>query len=121
MVRVELDRASRRSFRGGSLADRSGCASASGKRHSRRRPSRTGSMTSEKHPTSSIRPEDETIRPAAATVEPRPAPRFSIDYLDRSTSPSVDFYRFATGRWLDANPIPDDKVRWSAFDELLEG
>ncbi|EQD78863.1 zinc metalloprotease, partial [mine drainage metagenome] len=47
-------------------------------------------------------------------------PRFSADYMDRSADPSKDFYRFATGQWLDRNPVPADKSRWSAFDELFE-
>lgn len=49
-----------------------------------------------------------------------PAPRFSVDYIDRAIAPASDFYRFAAGRWLDTNPVPDDKVRWSAFDQLVE-
>ncbi|MFZ0699600.1 MAG: M13 family metallopeptidase [Thermoplasmata archaeon] len=48
------------------------------------------------------------------------APQFSTDYMDRSADPSQDFYRFATGQWLDRNPVPADKSRWSAFDELFE-
>lgn len=40
--------------------------------------------------------------------------------MDRRTSPAVDFYRFAAGRWLDTHPVPEDKTRWSGFDELLE-
>jgi putative endopeptidase len=77
-------------------------------------------MTSETQPTPSSRRTDDSGRASALTDDPRPAPRFSLDYLDRMTSPSVDFYRFATGGWLDSNPIPDDKVRWSAFDALAE-
>ncbi len=46
--------------------------------------------------------------------------RFSTDHLDRRADPAEDFYRFATGGWLDANPVPADKTRWSGFDELRE-
>jgi putative endopeptidase len=47
-------------------------------------------------------------------------PRFSIENMDRSVDPSVDFYRFAAGSWLKKNPVPADKSRWSGFEELQE-
>src|SRR5579884_2808911 len=47
-------------------------------------------------------------------------PRFSIDYMDRSVNPAVDFYHFADGNWLKNNPVPEDKSRWAGFDELQE-
>ena len=60
-------------------------------------------------------------RPAAesAGVAPK-VPRFSVDNLDRSVDPKVDFYHFAAGTWLKNNPVPADKSRWSGFDELQE-
>jgi len=47
-------------------------------------------------------------------------PRFSVGYIDRSSDPSKDFYRYAVGRWQDRNPVPADKTRWDSFDELQE-
>ena len=47
-------------------------------------------------------------------------PRFSIENMDRSVNPSVDFYHFAAGAWLKKNPVPADKSRWSGFEELSE-
>jgi len=47
-------------------------------------------------------------------------PRFSIDNMDRSVDPAIDFYRFAAGNWLKKNPVPADKSRWSGFEELQE-
>lgn len=47
-------------------------------------------------------------------------PRFSVDYMDRTVDPAVDFYHFADGNWLKENPVPEDKSRWAGFDELQE-
>ncbi len=53
-------------------------------------------------------------------AKPPKVPAFSVDYMDRSVSPSMDFYRYAAGQWLKNNPVPDDKSRWAAFTELAE-
>lgn len=37
---------------------------------------------------------------------------------DPSIDPGVDFYRFANGGWLDANPIPSGYGSWGSFEEL---
>ena len=42
------------------------------------------------------------------------------EYLDRSTAPGQDFYRFSCGGWLDANPLPDDYPSYGTYDELAE-
>ncbi|HUI38688.1 MAG TPA: M13 family metallopeptidase, partial [Thermoplasmata archaeon] len=47
-------------------------------------------------------------------------PRFSVEHMDRPTDPSVDFYRYAVGRWLATHPVPADKSRWGAFGELTQ-
>jgi putative endopeptidase len=39
--------------------------------------------------------------------------------MDRSVSPADDFYRFAVGSWIRKNPVPSDKSRWGAFEELI--
>jgi putative endopeptidase len=54
----------------------------------------------------------------AHAAEPPRVPRFSVDHLDRPVRPQDDFYRFATGAWVTNNPVPADKSRWAAFDEL---
>jgi endothelin-converting enzyme/putative endopeptidase len=64
--------------------------------------------------------------PACRTSAPLPAPdgappalpTFDASALDRTVSPCDDFYRFACGGWIAANPIPADKARWGRFDEL---
>src|SRR5690349_17141953 len=37
---------------------------------------------------------------------------------DPATDPGVDFYRFANGGRLDANPIPSGYGPWGALEEL---
>jgi putative endopeptidase len=40
--------------------------------------------------------------------------------MDRSADACQDFYRYAVGGWLQANPIPPDYPSWGAFNELNE-
>lgn len=44
----------------------------------------------------------------------------SVANMDTTASPGTDFYRFATGGWQDANPIPDEFSRYGSFDKLRE-
>ncbi len=37
---------------------------------------------------------------------------------DAGADPGVDFYRFANGGWLDANPIPAGYGAWGSFEEV---
>jgi putative endopeptidase len=37
---------------------------------------------------------------------------------DPGADPGVDFYRFANGGWLDANPIPAGYGSWGSFEEI---
>lgn len=43
-----------------------------------------------------------------------------IENLDTTANPGSNFYRFATGGWADANPIPDEYSRYGSFDQLRE-
>jgi len=45
---------------------------------------------------------------------------FDTNNLDRSVSPTQDFYQFAVGSWVKNNPIPDDQTRWGSFTILAE-
>jgi putative endopeptidase len=55
-----------------------------------------------------------------AAEAPPKVPRFSIDYMDKSVDPGADFFHYAAGGWIKANPVPADKSRWGAFMELGE-
>jgi putative endopeptidase len=41
-------------------------------------------------------------------------------HFNKSVDACTDFYQFACGGWLAANPIPADRPRWGRFDELSE-
>ena len=48
------------------------------------------------------------------------APKFSTNYMDMAADPRKDFYRYAVGKWLDTHPLPKDKPRYGAFNELFD-
>ena len=43
---------------------------------------------------------------------------FDVANLDRSVSPCDDFFKFADGGWLKANPIPPAYASWGTFNIL---
>ncbi len=40
--------------------------------------------------------------------------------MDKSADACRDFYQYANGQWLRDNPIPADRARYSAYDEVTE-
>jgi putative endopeptidase len=40
--------------------------------------------------------------------------------MDTSIQPGDDFYSYANGAWLKANPIPPDQTEWGGFLQLFE-
>jgi putative endopeptidase len=55
----------------------------------------------------------------AATAKPA-APSFDVSELDPGINACDDFNGFVNAKWVAANPIPDDRTRWGAFDQLAE-
>ena len=45
---------------------------------------------------------------------------FDTANLDKSCKPCDDFYQFAMGGWMKANPIPPAYSTWGSFSELLD-
>jgi putative endopeptidase len=45
---------------------------------------------------------------------------FDTSELDTAINACKDFNGFVNRKWIDANPIPADKTRWGAFDQLRE-
>ncbi len=59
---------------------------------------------------------------AALAADP-PKPKiagFDIGALDRTANACTNFYQFACGGWMAANPVPPDRPRWGRFDELQD-
>jgi endothelin-converting enzyme/putative endopeptidase len=65
----------------------------------------------------------------AAFAAGAPAPRaraaasasgVELAALDRTMDPCTDFYQFACGGWIAANPLPPDRRSWTRFSELQD-
>jgi endothelin-converting enzyme/putative endopeptidase len=59
----------------------------------------------------------------AATLAGPPAaaePSAGLPRVDPAVSPCEDFFRYACGPWIAANPIPPDQPRWGTFNALSE-
>jgi len=61
-----------------------------------------------------------TLLLAAAAVQAQKAPGFDLGALNRNVDPCANFYQYACGGWMTANPVPGDASRWGRFDTLQD-
>jgi len=62
-----------------------------------------------------------TVFAGSATRPAGDAPwGFSLTNMDRTCKPCDDFYQFAMGGWMKANPIPAEYPTWGTFTELRD-
>jgi putative endopeptidase len=57
---------------------------------------------------------------SAVTAFAQKAPGFDLGAINRSVDPCANFYQYACGGWMTANPIPPDQAQWGRFAELQD-
>ena len=57
-------------------------------------------------------------QPDAPITEFPYTPGLDVNAMDRSLDPCGDFYQYACGGWIKANPIPPDQATWEVYSKL---
>ena len=60
------------------------------------------------------------IYSSCSNTEAKKGVGIDLANFDSTFSPAKDFFHFANGNWIKANPIPSDQVRWGSFSILAE-
>ncbi|WCE04310.1 M13 family metallopeptidase [Pseudoxanthomonas sp. JBR18] len=58
--------------------------------------------------------------PPATADAAKQAPSFDVTELDKDINVCDDLNGFVNAKWVKANPIPDDRTSWGAFNKLAE-
>src|SRR3954454_21800925 len=57
---------------------------------------------------------------SAGSQPPAPASGVDLTAIDKGVDPCRDFFHYACGNWIKANPIPAKYPRWGRFNELRD-
>lgn len=59
-------------------------------------------------------------KPVTQKSKPKTKSGINMNNLDKSVNPATDFYQYACGGWMKANPLKPEYSRFGSFDVLAE-